>query len=105
MSEITSLRQRIATIFREKLNLVVPSDDTDLFATGGLDSLSFVELLVEIEREYGIGVSLEDLELENFRSIGRIAGFVAERLGRQGGEGEASGVAGPVDCRRRVERG
>lgn len=97
MPEIVSLRRRIGTIFREKLNLVVPSDDTDLFATGGLDSLSFVELLVVIEREYGVKVSLEDLELENFRSIDSIAGFIAGRLERQGGEEKR-----PAPPRRRI---
>lgn len=77
MSEPASLEGRIAKIFAENLNLVVPSPDTDLFSTGALDSLSFVRLLVHLEREYGVRVSLEDLELDNFRSIKKIAEFIS----------------------------
>ena len=87
MSEPDSLERRIEKIFEEKLKLVVPSADTDLFATGVLDSLSFVELLLELERGYGVKISLEDLELENFRSIAGIARFVTDLLERRDAEG------------------
>ena len=87
------LEGRITRVFAESLNLRVPSPGTDLFETGALDSMAFVELLVEIEREFGVVVSLDDIELDNFRSIERIAGFVAARLG-SGGSGEATGAAG-----------
>ena len=83
MSEPASLEERIGKIFEQKLNLVVPSVDTDLFANGGLDSLSFVELLVQLEREYEVVISLEDIELDNFRSIARIAEFIANRDGQK----------------------
>jgi acyl carrier protein len=74
------LEQRVKKIFEEKLNLIVSSSDSDLFANSGLDSLSFVELLAQLELEYGIMIQLDDLELENFRSTERIAGFIAQRL-------------------------
>lgn len=83
MIETTHLQERIGKTFETKLNLVVPSVDTDLFETGGLDSLTFVELLLELEREYGVKVDLEDLELGNFQSIASIAGFIAQRLGQK----------------------
>lgn len=88
MPELASLESRIARIFEDKLNLAVPSLDTDLFATGGLDSLLFVELLFALEREFAIRVSPEELELENFQSISRIAEFVVNyhesKRGREG---------------------
>ena len=82
MSEPTSLEAQLAGIFEQKLNLVVPSFDMDLFETGGLDSLVFVELLLCLEKEFGLKVSLEDLELDNFRSIARLAKFIAPRVGQ-----------------------
>lgn len=103
MPELTRLQEHIGKIFEEKLHLVVPSVDTDLFVTGGLDSLSFVELLFELEREYGLKVSLQDLELRNFQSIASIAGFIAGRLERAKREGEER-ATGPVG-RRQVEHG
>lgn len=75
MNELSDLTQRIAEIF-DRLNIEVPSSDTDLFESGLLDSLAFVELLVEIEEQMGVMVSLEQLEPEHFRSLERIASFV-----------------------------
>ena len=70
------LQQQIVRFFPEKLNLEPPSPDVDLFASEVLDSVSFIELLLLLEQEFGIRVSLNDLELENFRSIEKIAEFV-----------------------------
>ena len=60
----------------EELNIEVPTHDTDLFATGLLDSLTFVELLTRLEEQLAISVSFDQLEPENFRSIANMASFV-----------------------------
>jgi methoxymalonate biosynthesis acyl carrier protein len=73
----TTLRTDIADLFSEQLGLSVPSADADLFETGILDSMSFVELLLQIETAFGLALSLGDIEFENFRSIDRIAEFIA----------------------------
>lgn len=77
MDDVTSLEKRLGGMFEKRMNLAVPSVDTDLFDTGGLDSLTFVELLLHLDRDFGVRVTLDDLELDNFRSIGRIARFIA----------------------------
>jgi D-alanine--poly(phosphoribitol) ligase subunit 2 len=74
------LYDRIAGIFSASLNVDVPSIDTDLFEAGLLDSLAFVELLLQLEREFGVTTSVDDLDAGNFRSIARIAEFVGERV-------------------------
>lgn len=71
---------RITSLFARGLNLDVPSPDTDLFDSGALDSMAFVELVARLEEEFGLDVSLSDISMDNFRSIDRIAGFVEERL-------------------------
>ena len=73
------LRERLAQLFADSMNLEIPSVDTDLFDAGVLDSLAFVELLLLIEQEFGVRTAVDDLEVENFKSIARIADFVAER--------------------------
>ena len=75
MSERTELSQRILKLL-ETMNLEVPSADADLFEEGLLDSLTFVELLVKLEEELGVSISLDDLEPDNFRSVDHIASFV-----------------------------
>ena len=81
MSDVNTLRERIAAIFSGGLHLDVPSFDTDLFDTGVLDSLAFVELLVQLEREFGVTTAVDDLEADNFRSISTIASFIESRGG------------------------
>jgi methoxymalonate biosynthesis acyl carrier protein len=80
MIDHTSLERNIGAIFEQKLHLTVPSADTDLFESGSLDSLSFVELLLQVELEYGIRIPLQDLELTHFRSVRKIATFIKQRL-------------------------
>ena len=79
MPRHSDLEARIARFFQASLNVDVPSHDTDLFETGALDSLAFVELVLLLEREFGVATAVDDLEVDHFRTIGRIAEFVAER--------------------------
>lgn len=79
--DLRKLRDQIADLFATRLNLAVPSVDIDLLESGILDSLAFVTLLVRLEEEFGLKTSIHDLELDNFRSIARIADFVAARNG------------------------
>jgi len=75
------LQERIGKLILDGINVEVPSVDTDLFDTGVLDSLAFVELLLHLEREFGVQISIEELEIERFRSIERIAEFIASQVG------------------------
>jgi acyl carrier protein len=73
---------RLIEWFAGTLHRDVPTSDTDLFASGVLDSLAFADLLVLLEREFGTVTTLEDMDLEHFQTIDRIAAFVASRTAR-----------------------
>ena len=79
MIEQHGIHQKLTELFARKLNLDVPSFETDLVGTGLLDSLALVELLAQLEETFGVPISTDDLELENFRSISSIAVFVSRR--------------------------
>lgn len=79
MSPAHVLRQQIHRLFCDTLNRPVPSVDLDLFESGVLDSVTFVELLLHLELDFGVRASAADLDLDRFRSISCIADFVAER--------------------------
>jgi acyl carrier protein len=81
VSDCDKLKQQIAAFFVEHLNVDVPSAQTDLIDTGILDSLKFVDLLLHVEQKFGAKVDMGDLDLDNFRSIEKIADFVARRRG------------------------
>jgi D-alanine--poly(phosphoribitol) ligase subunit 2 len=76
MIEEEAILQELQKIFTEQLLIDVSSADTNLFETGALDSLSLVELLLQLEKRFGFAVPLQELELEDFSSITRIARLV-----------------------------
>ena len=80
VSEI-DLHQHLTNLFAQKLNLAVTSIETDLLGSGLLDSLALVDLLVQLEHDFGLQISLDELEVDNFRSIASIAAFVARQSG------------------------
>jgi D-alanine--poly(phosphoribitol) ligase subunit 2 len=90
MPDITVLHERLIRLFSTALNRDVLSIDSDLFETGVLDSMAFVELLLHLEQEFGVSTSIDDMEIENFRSIGCIANFLTAR-----GAGHATPPAEP----------
>ena len=80
MIEHHEVHQKLTELFAKKLNLDVSSVDTDLVETGLLDSLTLVELLTQLDETFGVSISTDDLELENFRSIASIARLVDQRM-------------------------
>jgi len=79
MIEHSGIQRKLTELFARKLNLAVPTVETDLVGTGLLDSMALVELLAQLDETFGVSISTDDLELENFRSIASIARFVARR--------------------------
>jgi D-alanine--poly(phosphoribitol) ligase subunit 2 len=67
---------QIAKFFSERLSLTVSSPSEDLFETGVLDSMAFVDLVMHLEQQFNIRISADEFEPDNFRSIAKIAGFV-----------------------------
>jgi acyl carrier protein len=76
-----AVTDRVQRLFVETLNVEVPSPDTDLIEGGLLDSLALVELLFALEREFAVTIALENLDIDSFRSIRSIAGFVENEAG------------------------
>ena len=51
-------------------------DDTDVFATGFVNSLMAMQLVMFVEKEFEITIENEDLELKNFNSINAITDLI-----------------------------
>lgn len=71
-AEETVIRQYIT----DRLHGVQVHDDEDLFACGHVNSLFAVQLVMWLQRTFGIHVERGDLDVTNFRSIERIVRFV-----------------------------
>lgn len=53
--------------------------EEDIFALGFVNSLLAMQLVAFVEKEFGIKVEDDDLDLDNFRSIGAISRLVAKK--------------------------
>ena len=51
-------------------------DDEDIFASGLVDSLFAMQLVLFVEGEFSIRIEREDLDLKNFRTIDALARLV-----------------------------
>ena len=78
----TSLKQLIVTTLN--LDGLTPeriADDEPLFGSGlGLDSVDALELVVALEKEYGISIASHEVDKSVFGSLASLAGFVERRL-------------------------
>ncbi|QDQ09906.1 acyl carrier protein [Streptomyces spectabilis] len=64
-----------------------PGPDEDYFALGLVTSLFAIELVNFVEQRYGIEVTVDDLDLDHFRTLGRLRDFV---LAKTAGRGAAA---------------
>jgi acyl carrier protein len=72
-----TIQGTVVRIFRDKLDIEVSSSATDLLETGMIDSLKFVDLVYNLEQEFGITMSMESLEVDQFRTIADIVLLVS----------------------------
>ena len=73
----TAIVERLGALFAQSFHIEVPSPDTDLLESGILDSFQFVELLAQLEEHFGLRLRIDDIELEDLRTLTRIARMVA----------------------------
>lgn len=97
MTQETTTRARIKRVLIESLRLdgIRPEmigDEDPLFGDGlGLDSVDALELVVALEKEYGIRIRSDEIDPAAFANVDSLSRFVAERCA----EAEAAeGVAG-----------
>jgi len=95
MEELNALKQRLKTILVENLMLQVGADeigdDQPLFGPGslGLDSVDALQLVVALDKNFGLKVPDPAAAKEILRSIGTMAAAV-QRNAHQGREPKKS---------------
>jgi acyl carrier protein len=84
MNEFYGLREAGAIIgqiarmsFREPEEI---GENSPLFSSGIVDSVSLLELVVFLEKRHGIKIGPGDLSLENFDTVSRICALIARKL-------------------------
>jgi len=83
-----TVKEQLKKLIIEELNLedISPEDiedDAPLFGEGlGLDSLDAVEIVVILEKHFGVEVKSLDEGKEAFRSINALTAYIEERMPR-----------------------
>ncbi len=94
MTDVNAIIERLGALFVESFHVEMPSSDTDLLETGILDSFQFVELLFELEQRFGFRIKIENIDLDDLRTLARIARLVAAN----GGAAEAAAARPSSDA-------
>jgi acyl carrier protein len=72
-----TIQDAVVRIFRDKLDVEISSSETNLLETGIIDSLKFIDLVYNLEQEFGITMPIESLEVDQFRTIADIVLLVS----------------------------
>jgi D-alanine--poly(phosphoribitol) ligase subunit 2 len=79
--ESSRVLEGLRQIFLETFHLDAPAPDVDLVENGILDSFQLVELLVQLEKKFAVQVNIEGLDVEDLRTLERIARMVIASAG------------------------
>ena len=77
MEELERLRTGIFEIFVERFDTRLASGEVDLLEARLVDSVKLVDLVLEIEQRFGVVLPFEELEIEDFRTVSRLAERIA----------------------------
>ncbi|MFF7069323.1 phosphopantetheine-binding protein [Streptomyces pseudovenezuelae] len=85
------IRDFVLAVVRDVINLPVPEGadaDTPLGPDGlELESLAMIELLLQLEGEYGVELPEEDVDPESVRTLGQLVQVVVDRRTAVAGAG------------------
>jgi methoxymalonate biosynthesis acyl carrier protein len=74
------IRTAIRTFLAGFIRTNTLTDSTDIFATGFVNSMFAMQLLLFIEKNFALSVANDELDLANFRSIDAMTAFVERKL-------------------------
>jgi D-alanine--poly(phosphoribitol) ligase subunit 2 len=76
--------EQIGELVRNTLGVHPPAPDVDLIESGLIDSLSLVTLIAELETAFDVRFPLESFDVEDFRTLDRMAAVVKRTRGGAG---------------------
>jgi methoxymalonate biosynthesis acyl carrier protein len=63
----------------ENINAPALADDFDIFEAGIVNSLFAIELMTFLEKSFSIKVTMDDLDMQNFKSVNAASQFVQKK--------------------------
>ena len=79
--EANGIKETVKRFILSSINFTHLDDDDNLFESGIVNSLFAVQLMTFIEKTFAIEVGMDDLEIDNFKSLNAAAAFVVRKNG------------------------
>ncbi len=76
----TSIQTTIRSFLTRFFGDSALADDQDIFALGFVNSLFAMQLVLFIEKEFGMTIEDEELDIDNFRTLNAIASLVERKV-------------------------
>ncbi len=78
-------KEKIKAFLRRFFRKHELQEDEDIFSLGFVNSLFAMQLIMFLEKEFSIRIDNRDMDIENFRTINKIAGVIEKK-------GELTGI-------------
>jgi len=76
------IKETVRSFILSSINIPNLDDDDNLFESGIVNSLFAVQLMTFIEKTFALEVGMDDLDIENFKSLNATAAFVLQKNGQ-----------------------
>lgn len=80
------VRETVTNFLLSSINIANLNDDDNLFESGIANSLFAVQLMTFLEKIFVMEIGMDDLDIENFRSVNATTAFVMRKKGWQRAE-------------------
>lgn len=83
--EANGIKETVKRFILSSINFTHLDDDANLFESGIVNSLFAIQLMTFIEKTFSIEVEMDDMDIENFKSLSATTAFVLKKNGRRNG--------------------
>ena len=73
------MRETVRDFISSSIAIAQFGDDDNLFERGIVNSLFAVQLMTFVEKTFALDVGVDDLDIENFKSVNATTAFVARK--------------------------
>ena len=84
-AEENGVKETVKRFILSSIVIADLDDDDNLFESGIVNSLFAVQLMTFIEKTFAIEVEMDDLDIDNFKSLNATTAFVIRKNGRRSG--------------------
>jgi acyl carrier protein len=81
--DVNGIRETVRGFISSAIDIAKFDDDVNLFERGIVNSLFAVQLMTFVEKTFALEVEMDDLDIENFKSVNATTAFVVRKNGRR----------------------